>query len=94
MSLVRPVKKCPVCDMEVMENQISLRYRGIEFRFCSEQCRNRFDRRPHLFVGDPLLGNSVKQLGTVVKRSHKIKLRTLPDMATRELLAPDIVQLM
>jgi len=94
MSLVHPVKKCPVCDMDVTENEIALYYRGIEFRFCSEQCRLRFDRRPHLFVGDPRLGESEKQKGTVVKKAHKIKLKVLPDLATRELLAAEIGALM
>ncbi|MCG6869502.1 MAG: YHS domain-containing protein [Gammaproteobacteria bacterium] len=45
--------KCPVCGMEVDRHQLELEYRGMHFAFCSEQCRERFETDPHLYVGSP-----------------------------------------
>lgn len=45
--------KCPVCGMEVHRHQLELEYRGMHFAFCSEQCRERFETDPHLYVGYP-----------------------------------------
>jgi len=45
--------KCPVCGMEVDRHLLELEYRGMHFAFCSEQCRERFETDPHLYVGYP-----------------------------------------
>ena len=42
--------KDPVCGMNVDENkapyQYQSQYGGTKYNFCSEQCRQEFDRRP------------------------------------------------
>ena len=45
--------QCPVCRMEVEEGDLALVYLGMDFAFCSEQCRDRFQATPHLYVGLP-----------------------------------------
>lgn len=40
-----------VCGMEVDANRFAHDYLGTRYAFCSEQCRDRFLARPHLFVG-------------------------------------------
>lgn len=44
---------CPVCDMQVPSDQLALVYQGMHFAFCSEQCRERFQATPHLYIGVP-----------------------------------------
>jgi len=44
---------CPVCQMEVEEGDLALVYLRMPFVFCSEQCRERFQATPHLYVGLP-----------------------------------------
>lgn len=62
---------CPVCQMAVAAGNLALEYQGMHFAFCSQQCRERFEANPHLYVGRP--GQpSPKQQGKEV-----IKLRTL-----------------
>ncbi len=41
----------PVCDMEVDPHRLSIDYLGMHFAFCSEQCKQRFLRNPHLYIG-------------------------------------------
>lgn len=45
--------KCPVCQMQVPDEQLALVYRGMHFAFCSAQCRERFEATPHLYIGVP-----------------------------------------
>lgn len=45
--------KCPVCHMQVQPDHLPLVYRGMHFAFCSEQCRERFQANPHLYIGVP-----------------------------------------
>ena len=54
--------------MQVPAGQMSLEYQGIHLAFCSEQCRERFEENPHLYLGTP--GNkAVKQTGKkLIKR--------------------------
>jgi YHS domain-containing protein len=64
----------PVCGMMVAEGSYPLNHLHIKYAFCSEHCRERFKKWPHLFVGDPAHGLSEKQTGKVVRKAHKIKL--------------------
>lgn len=45
--------KCPVCRMEVPSDRLALVYQSMHFAFCSEQCLERFQATPHLYVGIP-----------------------------------------
>jgi len=57
--------KCPVCGMDAAHSSIRSEHLGVEYRFCSEQCRETFIARPQLY----LAGNSPKKAGrTIVKR--------------------------
>jgi YHS domain-containing protein len=46
----------PVCGMNVRDdnrnNNLRSEYRGREFRFCSDKCRQEFDRNPNNYVRD------------------------------------------
>lgn len=62
-----------VCEMKVQTDEISLDYQGVHYAFCSEQCRERFQINPHLYIGYP--GNKApKQKGDVILKSRKLKL--------------------
>lgn len=62
-----------VCGMIVQTDVISVGYHGTHYAFCSEQCRERFQLNPRLYVGYP--GNKApKQKGEVVLKSRKLKL--------------------
>lgn len=72
--------RCPVCGMTETNESQMLDYRGIKHYFCSSQCRDRFEAHPHLYVGDPQHGLSVKQRGEVVAKRQKLRLsRDLSD---------------
>ena len=71
-------KKCPVCEMLLLKSDNVVQFKGINFWLCSEQCRDRFNQRPSLYIGDPKHGKSVKQHGVKVEKKHTIKL-VLPD---------------
>lgn len=43
----------PVCGAEVPAHQNESVYLGIQYAFCSQQCRDRFVAHPHLYVGLP-----------------------------------------
>jgi Cu+-exporting ATPase len=48
-----PVVTDPVCGMQVNEEDAPARseYRGESFYFCSDTCRNTFDREPDRYAG-------------------------------------------
>ena len=68
----------PVCGMRVKSTELSLEYMQMHYAFCSEQCRERFEANPGLYVGKP--GQmSVKQMGhEVLKRRHLQLVEPLP----------------
>ena len=43
--------KDPVCGKDVRAGETSAVFLGIEYAFCSEQCRDRFLAYPHLYAG-------------------------------------------
>jgi len=45
--------KDPVCGMEVDPTQFETAFEGLQYAFCSEQCRQRFAANPHLYIGVP-----------------------------------------
>jgi YHS domain-containing protein len=62
-----------VCGMEVNSDDISMDYQGIHYAFCSEQCLQRFQSNPHLYIGFP--GNEApRQVGSEVIKTRTIKL--------------------
>ena len=62
-----------VCGMRVQTDEISVDYQSIHYAFCSEQCRERFQQNPRLYIGFP--GNkALKQEGVVILKKRKLKL--------------------
>jgi YHS domain-containing protein/copper chaperone CopZ len=94
MSVVHVIKRCPVCEMVVRESVFTLKYLGIDYLFCSEQCQSKFERRPHLFVGNPMYGKSEKQKGRKAIKAHRIKLYFLLDEPKEEAVSNEISGLM
>ncbi|MFB6260612.1 MAG: hypothetical protein ABEK42_08005 [Thiohalorhabdaceae bacterium] len=45
--------RCPVCGMAADAQANTLEYRHMHFAFCSEPCRERFQRGPEAFLGKP-----------------------------------------
>ncbi|MDX8386643.1 MAG: YHS domain-containing protein [Gallionella sp.] len=45
--------KDAVCEMQVDEGKNQFTYLGVAYSFCSEQCRERFQENPHLYIGVP-----------------------------------------
>lgn len=68
------MKKCPVCEMQVAEDRYHVRLRGMTFWLCSEQCLQRFNQRPSLYIGDPKQGKSAKQHGIKVHKKRTLNL--------------------
>ncbi len=80
--------------MMVAEDSYPLEHLHIHYAFCSEQCRERFRRYPHLFVGDPAHGPSEKQKGRVERKAHRIKLVAAVEGTKRESLRNAVESLM
>jgi YHS domain-containing protein len=63
--------------MQVPSGQLALVYQTMHFAFCSEQCRERFQATPHLYVGVPG-EKAVKQEGQELLKHRCFRLeRTL-----------------
>ena len=58
-----------VCEMMVDPGSYPAHYQGCDYAFCSEQCLERFEAHPHLYVGTP--GQPApKQQGLVVLKQR------------------------
>ncbi len=75
----------PVCLMEVQSGELDIKYMGLTYSFCSQQCRQRFTDHPHLYIGKP--GKpSTKQQGKSILRKRVLKLDTpVPDEFSTEI---------
>lgn len=62
-----------VCGMEVNSDDISIDYLGIHYAFCSQQCLQRFQDNPHLYIGYPG-SEAPRHAGMEVIKSRVIKL--------------------
>ncbi len=60
--------------MTVSEDSYEVTQRGMTFWLCSEQCRDRFNQRPSLYIGDPKQGKSAKQHGIKVHKKRTLNL--------------------
>lgn len=68
----KPVKDV-VCGMQVEPHRNAVAYLGIEYAFCSAQCRERFVANPHLYTGLP--GRKApKQEGLEVLKRRRLRL--------------------
>jgi YHS domain-containing protein len=71
-------RRDPVCGMVVDANENAVEYQLMHFAFCSLQCKERFLKNPHLYIGQG--GRKApKQEGQAVFKQRRLKLdRPLP----------------
>jgi len=84
---------CPVCHMQVPSDQLALVYQGMHFAFCSEQCRERFEATPHLYVGVPGQ-KAVKQEGQEVLKHRCFRLDRPLSPEQAQVLANTVLAMM
>tara|TARA_R110001592_G_scaffold362925_2_gene678872 strand:+ start:554 stop:1009 length:456 start_codon:yes stop_codon:yes gene_type:complete len=60
--------------MTDMASPLEFNFEGINYFFCSSQCMTRFRSHPHLYVGNPQFGKSVKQKHVQVLKKRRIYL--------------------
>jgi len=66
-------QRCPVCHMIINKDSFALEYLACVYAFCSQQCRERFEANPHLYIGMP--GHpSPKQQGHELIKKRSLKL--------------------
>ncbi len=63
----------PVCQMRVPPDQHAISYQGMNFAFCSQQCKDRFLANPHLYIGLPG-ERAPKQAGQEVIKRRRLRL--------------------
>jgi len=63
----------PVCLMMVDENSHAINYQNHAYAFCSQQCLDRFESNPHLYIGTPC-HPAPKQHGDEVIKKRTLKL--------------------
>lgn len=75
-----------VCGMEVNSDDISVDYQGSHYAFCSEQCLERFQSNPHLYIGYPG-SEAPKHAGMEVIKTRTLKLaEPLPQEITSKVI--------
>lgn len=83
------VDKDPVCGMVVDAHKIEIVYAGIHYAFCSNQCRERFEANPHLYIGHP--GHKApKQRGVQVVKQRRFKVEQSLTPLEAKLLIEDL----
>ena len=72
--------ECPVCGMMVRNGQYALEHQKMFFHFCSEQCRDTFQARPGLYIGQ-----RAKECGEIIKH-RRLRLAEAPDPDTSRVI--------
>lgn len=87
------VDKDPVCGLIVDAHKIETVYAGIHYAFCSDQCRERFEANPHLYIGSP--GHKApRQRGVQVVKRRRFTLEQSLSLQEGELLTEDLCGMM
>lgn len=87
------LEKDPVCGMGVDEPKVEITYAGIHYVFCSNQCRDRFEANPHLYIGHP--GHKApKQKGVQVIKRRLFKLEQSLSSTDAKVLAKELHEMM
>ena len=85
-------RRDPVCGMVVDANENAVEYQQMHFAFCSLQCKERFLKNPHLYIGQGGC-KAPKQDGQAIFKQRRLKLdRPLPPDSVDSVL--DAVQAM
>jgi YHS domain-containing protein len=86
MKSCRETVKDPVCQMLVPPDQYAVNYLGMDFAFCSQQCKDRFLANPHLYIGVPGKG-APKQAGQEVIKRRRLRLESpLSESAAQQIV--------
>lgn len=87
------IAKDPVCGMIVDLHKVETIYKGVHYAFCSNQCRERFESNPHLYIGHP--GHkSPKQKGVEVLKRRHFKLEQSLSLPDAKVLANELYYMM
>ncbi len=63
----------PVCGMQVEQEAFAIEHMDIHYAFCSQQCLDRFNATPHLYIGVPG-EKALKQQGMEVIKRRRFRL--------------------
>jgi len=83
----------PVCLMMVDEGGFEIEYQQHNYAFCSQQCRDRFESNPHLYIGTPC-HPSPKQHGDKVIKKRTLKLDEPLDKHQSDTIITDVKSMM
>ena len=87
------LEKDPVCGMVVDGHKIEITYIEVRYVFCSNQCRERFEANPHLYIGHP--GHKApKQKGVQVVKRRLFKLEQSLSQPDAKVLAKEVYDMM
>jgi len=81
---------CPVCGMDAKDSTVHAEHIGIEYYFCSPQCRENFIVRPQLYLGR----QSVKKNGREIIKRRSLSLDQAVEGALQEQLVHAIKKMM
>ncbi len=70
---------CPVCKMLTESSDIFCEYQNINFSFCSEQCKERFEANPNLYFGQIGKPSAKYQNKNIIKQRVLHLDETIPD---------------
>ena len=83
--------KDPVCGAEIDPERIHAAHRGLEYGFCSPQCRERFLAKPELYVGWP--GHKApKQEGLEILKKRRLRLAEPLSPAAAAILGNELLR--
>lgn len=85
--------KDPVCHMDVPVTSFPIKYEGIQYAFCSEQCRERFLANPHVYTGLPGRKAAAQQGKEIIKQRRMVISAPL-DTRQAELVKRDLLSMM
>jgi len=86
-------QRCPVCHMMVNKDSFVLEYLACVYAFCSQQCRDRFEANPHLYIGMP--GHpALKQQGQELIKKRTLKLNEPLTLAQSSVIVNDLKNMM
>jgi len=68
------VSICPVCKMKVNKSNYRFEFQDQTYVFCSQQCLDRFNDNPHIYIGHPARPSpKQKNMQVLKKRALKFK---------------------
>lgn len=78
-----------VCGMQVEEGTRQIEYRGEKYSFCSQQCHDRFQSNPRLYIGVP--GQQApRHAGLEVMKRRRMRLSQPLSSSQAEMLAESL----